>query len=237
MAFHCCPLKGYEFNLEKLAQYVSVFDGVKVVGLAYLPHTDTKKVSAKIKDYLGANTKIILVKNDPFFREAVTFLPIMAELEKRIGTEKSMVWYGHSKGITHTKPAYAEVTRLWAAACYYYTLSPDYLEKARQAIESGFAIAGPFRRVGLQKNFPKQPVDRFHFSGTFFWFDPQRLFKKGWQREFSLHRYGVEALPGAYFKEKESACLYGDRVKDLYKPESWKKLLKPELIKELLKHG
>lgn len=234
LAYHVAPLPGYLWNLETLSQYVDVFNGKKVVGLSVLPKTDVGKVESEIKAYLGDDVVIKRVKNDPINRESVTFPVVMRYLDLKAVKKGAAVWFGHTKGNSHTNRKLEDVTRLWANACYHFTLDKVYQEFALEALGRGYAVAGPFRRFGHQRNFPPQQY-AFHFSGTFYWLNAEQFFSSDWKKLVKVHRYGIEALPGILFPPELSICTFGDRIKDLYKIEIWNKLLDKKLLELLSK--
>lgn len=234
LAYHVCPLGSWKWNLEQLSKHLHIFDGYKVVGLATLRRVDMDEVEHEIKRYLGDDVIIKRVKNHAVYRESVTFPSIMRFLESKINRRYSAIWYGHTKGTTHTNRKHDKVTKLWAAACYYYTLSDEYRQLALKHLEEGCSIVGPFRRFKLQKNFPEQKY-HYHFSGTFFWMRADKFFASNWQEAIPIHRYGIEALPGLLFPPEESACTYGDKASDLYKKITWDKLIDRQLLNLLLK--
>lgn len=233
MVYHVAPFGNYVWNLQELSKYVGVFTGHKIIGLATVPHIDTAKVVARIRQHLGKDVEIVIEPNDRVLREAKTFIPAMQRVDRLTRGGRGFVWYGHTKGVTHTTPRFASSTKVWTASCYHYTLSPDYLKVCLAQLDQGYVMTGPFKRYGLAGNFPKQK-SLHHYSGTFFWLEGEQFFNSPWEAQFKPHRYGVEALPGLLFDEKECACSFGDGVKDLYTIQSWYDLIGVDAVEDIL---
>lgn len=233
LAYHICPLGGWQYNIETLKPYLHRFTGEKVIGLAMAHRVAAVPVIKEIQKVLGSDTRIIKVKNDPINREAVTFKPIMNELASLIDPKHSVIWYGHTKGVTHTHRKNHNATRLWANACYYYTLSSPYFDKGLAALKTQ-AITGAFRRYGYQRNFPKQTW-QWHYSGTYFMLNAAKFFNSEWQKKIPVHRYAIEALPGILFNEDEGFCSFGEKAGDLYNLKYWKQTLDSSQLDLLMK--
>lgn len=222
-AYHIAPLGQYEWHLKVLEKHMRLFSGHKVVGLSVVPKVDMEKVEQEIYKYLGKDVVIKKFKNNPILRESVTFPGIMKYLETRVDRKSSCIWYGHTKGITHKKK-YAAVTQKWAELCYQHTLGTRAFNDSIAALESGYAMSGPFKRYGKQKNFPPQRYHH-HYSGTFFFMRSDILFGNDTQILLRPHRYAIESFPGELCKSELAYCTFGDGIGDLYNEKYLKKLI------------
>jgi hypothetical protein len=103
----------------------------------------------------------------------------------------------------------------WIKAMYEVGFSWNRVEAALKT----HGACGAFRRVEKR---PRAKWGPWHYSGTFFWWRNQDVFRRNW-RGVPRHFYGVEAWPGLIFATEEAACLVGDNIGDLYGGDYWKR--------------
>lgn len=115
----------------------------------------------------------------------------------------------HAKGSqAHTEKSNAIE---WWTDAMYETVAYN-IEGVVREMENGAAIVGSFRRHGQHLG----TQHRWHYSGTYYAFRNAIAFSNG----VPSHRqiwWGTESWPGDHFPLSASACLFGDRINDLYK--------------------
>lgn len=191
LIYHVCPLRKsrerWKWNLEQIVSRIHLFNGTKVVAIAYGSETDPVEDVIQFLD--GYDMDFITKQNDHHLRESHTFWDL---LERVVTTDEShATFYAHSKGVQNCN----EVQRRWAATMY--TLLDD-----------GLLIKETLGRVGMMgmgiNGIP------YLFPGTFWWFHNASLFNKpDWRCKINLfmeqhpgwgkEEYVVEAYPNRHF--------------------------------------
>lgn len=215
---HIAPLNNpmLDYNLRQIAKYIKVFNGRRIINIAQ--GVGLLKVSA-IQDKMnlfglqqGRDYEITLSANDSS-RETGAFIDNLLPAIKS-DDEKEITFFCHAKGITRKD---SEPCRRWADFMYRYNL--EDIEKVEWVLSNPrYVFAGIFK-IGPVP--PVVPV--WHFSGTFWWFNNARLFKRDWQK-IDRQRFGTEAYPATVCAEQEGYCLaYSNIGKDglLYKEQTW----------------
>ena len=215
--YHILPLGGeHEWalrkNIEQVCQGLHQFNGKKIVAIAFPGTSDTQTfvppddVLQMFEDGGHGDIEYFLVKNVRALREVVSFIPLLSKVQSTDPDE--VVFYGHCKGVTHASTE--SVCHAWADAMYE-TVYNNW-EGAKVALEK-YGIAGSFKKYGMFKT-PKN--NRWHYSGTFYWFRSASVFTRNWQYVDRLF-YGTESWPGLMFTKEEAACLFHDNTGDLYR--------------------
>lgn len=228
LLFHITPIGNWGWNLEQLVQRIDIFNGVKI--FAVVEDKDKKFESfEKIKNYLqgwlGLNCEVLKFKNDIKLRETVSLLSLLENL-KQEAEHDSITFYGHTKGVTHVAH---RAVKLWTEALYKYNLDAEYLLEVERLL-TWFPVVGSMKRYGRLQNFPPNTYD-WHYSGTFFWFRNEELFKREWEESITPHRYGTEAYLSFMYTPIEAGVVFGDGVGDLYDLRYTSRLLSGKLKK------
>lgn len=202
LIYHVTPMGNWLWNVNLLKNYINVFNGRKIAAVVQGKGLlDISFVKKQLPDF-----EIIPVENSLFLRETVTLKPLLQKLSTSNG-KQDITLYGHTKGVTHFDN---KAVTLWTENCYKLNLEkPDLIESWLK----DYPAVGAFKRYGKFPHFPKDSF--WHYSGTFYWFRNEDLFKRKWQK-IVLTRYGAEAYPSLMFKSSEAKCIYYDDVKDLY---------------------
>lgn len=225
LIYHIAPIPGssYKWNIEHLLHRWHVFNGLKLIAIATGADFDDPEEVKKLFPN-DSQLDFLIVENDPFIREAASFVPLLKEIRTRLrvmpqfqATEKQqLIFYGHTKGITRNSAA----VKLWTEMCYHYNL--DSIKEIEDKFEQGYKAVGAFKRYGA---FPKMhPLSDWHYAGTFFWFLNEAL-PDDWKQAFIYNRYGVEQFLSLVFTKEEAYCIAGDDVKDPYNLKHLKTLL------------
>lgn len=208
---HIYPVRNslWKWNCDEVLRRASLFTGKRIVAIA----TDAKTDSAwEVKEYLKDFTDTFIeVTNDPKQREVLTFIPMLEMIESLEG----VTFCCHSKGVRDQQPADRnQAIRLWTQAMYDTCL--DYWPVV-ESILSQKAMAGSFRRFG---QFRTPGNNRWHYSGTFYWFRNRDVFLGNW-RHVDEGFYGTESWPGLMFTGEQTGCIFLDDAKDMYDIKYW----------------
>jgi hypothetical protein len=201
LIYFICPLRPvWRWNVSRLKDYWGMFNGRKIISIVTGAGFETP--DAVQREFEGCDAEFIIKENNWYLGETVSFLDA---LEKLKGSD-SVTFYAHAKGVSH-EGSIVETIRQWADAMYVLNLSSsDLIEK----------LMGKYSSVGCFRNRGRHGGADWHYSGTFFWLDNQKLFCKDWKR-IEQSRFGVEGYPGIHFSEAESFDLApADPSRNLY---------------------
>jgi hypothetical protein len=99
----------WRWNLEELLKRIDQFDGVRSIGVALSPESDSfEDVQSAFKGHRIDNW--IIVENDPQKREGTTFFKLM----DTVGHESGITFFGHAKGVSQPDG----LTREWTTMMY-----------------------------------------------------------------------------------------------------------------------
>lgn len=151
------------------------------------------------------------VANDPHGGEAATLAPALRELRSTSGSEHT--FYAHSKGASSWGAGNAHhrtSVRKWRETMYRACLeNPGLMDR----LLARFGTVGCFRSHAPLPSSHSRTIGEvpWHWSGTFFWLDHERLVgKEGWGRlDRGLGRWAAEGYPGRVFSEAEGFELIG----------------------------
>lgn len=212
---HIWPTKNsnaWKWNCDKVMKYADLFNGKRIIGIAVDNNTDHEDA---VKEYMKDFTDdFIVVKNEPKIREGSTFLTMLDRVACQCDHE--FTFYCHAKGSRH-KNAFGNdgsTLHLWTETMYDYCLS-DW-NRVKESLEK-HAMTGCFKRHG---NFKTPGNNRWHYSGSFYWFRNKDVFSRDWNRIDRMF-FAVESWPGLIFTSKETGCLFIDNCGDLYRMDYW----------------
>lgn len=228
MIYHIWPYQketnNWKWNLDYLKVFIDQFDtrSIAVVTNGDGSTASFEDVKAYMQDVRIDNWfhKV----NDPQTREGVTFIDLMETLPKG---DNDITWYGHAKGVRHAATSY--IPLIWAMAQYELALNPplnldpkfaglDIVEEHLQM----YPITGLFKRHD-EFNLPRH--DRWHYSGTSYWFRNYSVFNNPEWRDFAPNFFAcIEAWPARLFDDQEGGCLFGDGTSNLYNIDAWQQL-------------
>lgn len=231
LLMHIMPLKtnnNWKMNLDQIVSKLELFNNKRFLSICYEDKIGRNKYHTvnpdEIVDYcdkIGLSFNDIKVfQNNPKIREGVSFPWLLESIESLDPNE--ITFYCHGKGCTHDENS---LPVKWAKAQYAICLNK--IKNVETALEQ-FCMAGAFRRFG---QFTTPGNNRWHYSGTFYWFRNDEVFRPGkdW-RKLDEFFFCVESWPGRMFHPYETVSLLGDDYGDLYSKEEWIK------IDELLEH-
>lgn len=185
---HLWPVRGnWEWHAERWNEVAAGINGRCIVGIVTDGTTSTidevrQRLSDRFELFEATNTK---QGENPTFRE----------LQKRIPQgQDDVLLYCHAKGVRqHT--ASSESVRLWTEIMYETVIhnTQGIVEKLAQ----GYKCFGSFRSFG---DAPLKPINRWHYSGTFFAVRAKHLGEKTVKEGYG----GVEAWPGDHFKAADA---------------------------------
>lgn len=201
LMFHLYPANDYwERHIDYLARAKPLFDRL-MMGVS----TDDSTADIdEIKSVFGSDWEYFHVY-DGSLREVDTYELMLPELGR---SQNDVTYCAHGKGAQkHTSQS--EAINWWTNAMYETViLNHDEVEEALYRNH----IVGSFRRTGsfLGTKF------RWHFSGSFYAFRNCITFNNG-VPGYRQNWWGTESWPGDHFKLKDSHCIIGHGVNDMYK--------------------
>ena len=223
LMMHIMPIAGnglWQWNVDQLLRRIDMFDGKRVVAVL-TPKAGDKypldTVDAVQAAFSGHRVDEWIVRqNVPRLREVVTWPSLLESLSN----EPGVTFACHAKGVTHS---FQGTTNRWTEAQWRTCL--DDWPSVERAL-SQYSMAGSFKRYG---QFKTQGNNRWHYSGTFYWFRNDDVFRsrKDWKK-IDQQFFGNESWPGRMFMPHETACLFMDDTPDPYVEHSWQKRIQPE---------
>lgn len=216
LLYHLWPVRGstWRWNVEQLLQRIDLFNGRRIVAIVSDERTEDMAVVRAA--FAGHGVSFIEGPNSAH-GESDTFPLMLAELAREHPDD--LGFYAHAKGVKY-EPQCPPAVRRWAEV--QYAVSLDRWPEVRTHLER-HAMTGLLRRMGRYANHGH--VGDWHYSGTFFWFRHDAVFRRAWQ---DVPRFygGVEAWPGMLFAAPETSCLLLDglseRLRDLpYHERFW----------------
>jgi len=214
---------GWKWNLEQLAKRWKLFNGTTIVAIAI----DNKTHSADyVRDYLQSIElnfdHILVLPNDPIRREVATWLPMLRLLNPETAGENEVVFACHAKGVRHDDMS--ETLTRWTQCMYESCL--DFWPLVEAQLSSKIAT-GSFKRYGT---FNTPGNNRWHYSGTFFWWRLSELGKRNWQK-VDQQFFGTESWLGHQCVPEETGVLFCDFTDDLYYLDYWEREVCPNWLK------
>jgi hypothetical protein len=211
-----------KYNLTLLNRYLSIFDGQKIIKIAV---DDLSKDNDKLIS-LFPNCDVEVVQNNSETRESEYFI----ESLKEIKNTNSITFFAHNKG-SKNGGAGNNVVKIWLLSMYFFNLEESYLSNIEYNLTNDKTFSGI-----MQITVPCPPwvTTNWHYSGTFFWFNTQKLFNiDGWDI-FEKGRFSVEGYPGQMVDVSQShVTLCSENYNwNSYQPIIWNKYLTKESIGE-----
>lgn len=203
--FHCIDHEKVWYAIEKIEQHINIFTGYKIFTLSsannrFINNKIFNTIVNKFKNY--NNVYFMPVSNSLETRETAHFfeyaMPLLIQLADMPNT-KSYTFYGHSKGCTRNPKDYA--ITCWVNTLYKYNLELfDTLVKPN--LESN-----NYKFVGcLKTNVGSTHGAKYHYSGTFFWFDSD-IVRGDWLK-YMKHVLGLEMWPNTIVDNSEMLSVF-----------------------------
>ena len=210
------------YNINLLNRYLHIFTGQKIVKIAV---DDLSKDTTHLVS-LFPNCDIEIVQNNPETRESEYFIQSLKEIKN----ENSITFFAHNKGSKSGGDG-NNVVKVWLLSMYFFNLEETYLSNIEYNLTNDKTFSGI-----MQITIPCPPwvTTDWHYSGTFFWFNTQKLFNiEGWDT-FEKGRFSVEGYPGQMVDVSQShVTLCSENYNwNSYQPMIWNKYLNKESIGE-----
>lgn len=188
----------HRLNLSLLNKYWSVFNGKKVVKVA----VDGKAFLEPLKSLLPRDCEFEIVENNRILGESVHFIDSINRVKDGI------TFYAHCKGVS--RPVWSGLD-IWIEQSYIRNLEtiPDLSSKLFSGI-CGKLLPCP----------PYVPQD-FHYSGSFYWFNTQKV--KARLGKYEMNRYLTERFPAIIADKSEChfAYPYSEKNLNFYEERTW----------------
>jgi hypothetical protein len=214
-----------EVNLKLLNNYLSIFDGQKIIKIAV---DDVEKDTSLLTDIFSEVTDctVEIVKNDPEKADGETFINALKQLRK----EPSLTFYSHAKGasIDYGEEKF-QVHKLWMFSMYFYNLEPEFVTEIEYQLQNGKSFSGILRK---EINCAPWVVTDWHYSGTFYWFNTLDILNTDNWDALETNRFTAEAFPGHIVPlEKSHYNLVSLPYNfDTYHHNFWESLIKPDVM-------
>jgi hypothetical protein len=207
LLYHMGPFSGngvWQRNVEQLLKRIDLFNGRRIVAIVTGEGLDPPEM---VMEAFKGEAEFIVKRNNPRFREVVTFKPLFSKLESLEPNE--VIFYAQAKGVTRPPDDTTTVHR-WTTMMYESLLDPwpSYLLER-------FPVVGSFKKVG--QGF-QGSESSWHYSGSFCWFRSCELYKRDWTR-IDKKWWGIESYPSLHFSAEEAGCVFRQgtvRELDLY---------------------
>ncbi len=207
LTYHIWPTKGndcWRWNLEQLAARWPLFNGRKVVGIAYDYRSEFPDTVLKECDRLGIRwDHVIQRRNTTKLGEVKTWPLRLSMLYPETCGPDEVVFAAHAKGVRHQYGAVIPWTQTMYECCL------DDWDTVRQQLEWAI-FTGAFQQDG-----PFQPGIRWHYSGSFYWFRLADIGRRNWQN-IEHHYAGTETWPWLMVNRTETGCLFARDCGNLY---------------------
>jgi len=208
-------------NLILLKKYKSIFDGQIIFKLAVDDvSADYSKLLDSLKEY---NPQIVL--NNCETRESEYFIESIKEIKDR----KSITFFAHNKGGSNRPEK--DVIKLWLLSMYHFNLDETYLANIEKALSEDKTFSGIMR---ITVACPPWVESDWHYSGTFFWFNTEKLMNiDGWD-DMKKDRFAVESYPGKVVDISQSHITICSEPFNFntYSPMIWNHIIRPEILGE-----
>jgi hypothetical protein len=198
LLYHVYPIKTcqtWRFNLDQLKARWPLFNGRRIIAVAYGPETVPP---TEVVRYMGAcEADYIMSRNVPQLREVETWLKLWPALGEVNNADA--VFCAHAKGVTRPVDPGTSVHR-WASLLYETCL--DYWPIVEEIL-GRHPIAGALKKVGYGFEGSRSS---WHYSGTFYWvrFGDART---RW-REIDRVWWGTESWPGIHWTNDFAGAIF-----------------------------
>lgn len=204
LTYHIWPTKGndcWRWNLRQLAERWPLFNGRKVLGIAYDYRSEFPDMVLHECHCNGVRfDEVISRRNTTKLGEVKTWLWRLTELQPHNAQPNEVVFAAHAKGVRHAPG----VMIPWVSTMYECCL--DDWQTVRQQLEWSL-MTGPFQQV--------RDGHRWHYSGSFYWFRLHDIARRNW-RHIEGHYSGTETWPWLMADRSETGCLFARDCGDLY---------------------
>jgi hypothetical protein len=203
-----------QLNLKLLNRYCNLFNGQKIIKIAL--DDLTKDYSNLVDMFQGFDVEVL--QNNKENRESEYFI----ESIKEIKDTNSITFFAHNKGGSNRPES--DVIKLWLFSMYFFNLEPTYLLTIQDQLSNDKIFSGIMQ---ITTPCPPWVPSDWHYSGTFFWFNTEKLLSiENWD-VMEKNRFAVESYPGNKVKQDKShvtICSANFNF-NTYSPVMWKQIL------------
>ena len=193
-AAHLWPVRGHwHWHAERWNEIAASVSGRCIVGVATDSNTATLN---EVRQVLSDKFELFETPNtpqgeNPTFRRFQTMIP---------QGQDDVLIYCHGKGVrAHTFAS--EAVRIWTEIMYETVMHNQ--ERVIEKLSEGYKCFGSLRIFG---SVPLAPVNKWHYSGTFFTVRAKYIGLKNVKSGYG----GVEAWPGDHVLPQEAWCEFAD---------------------------
>jgi len=219
--FYCIDHEKVHYAIAKLKNVLHIFNGYKIITVSSPDNKfHNNHIFQKIVDsFKSSDIYIIPVPNSNILKESEHFFyrsgPLMSSLLKN-DQHKNFIFFGHTKGCSHSEKNYA--ITCWVNTLWKYNIDLFY-NLIKPQIESN-----NYQFIGCLRTTKDCYFDsKFHYSGTFFWFDAAILQNENWHQPHD-HLLSLEMWPGLISDMSKSLCLFDSGDGNKYQNDLWQNL-------------
>lgn len=231
---HCIDHEKVHYAIEKLKNSLSIFNGHKIITVSSSNNIFHNNIIFQkvVNIFKNKNVHIIPVDNSLKYKESQHFFYRSAPLLKHLtqnDPDRNYVFFGHSKGSSHEEKNYA-------ITCWVNTLWKYNIDLFDDIVKLKICKNKNIQMLGCLKTHNNCSFgSKFHYSGTFFWFDAKLLKDDKW---FCPHDHvlSLEMWPGLIADPDQSISLFDCEEGDKYRTDFWynlvfhKKVDKPHTV-------
>lgn len=214
LIYHIWPKRDngvWQWNVTELRKRIDQFDGVRSIAVVVDSSSDTLEDVQRAFEGVRVDNWIVH-PNDPKLGEVVSFRHLLDTVK----SEPGITFYSHAKSVNYE---FCDTHRLWAEMMYEICL--DDRQHVDSAIQCSTA-AGPFLRE--KPTWMDDQPTGWHFSGTFFWFNNEKVFANEKWKEIHPWYYGTEMWLGRFVAREDANCLFGHGCGNLWVGDEYQRM-------------
>jgi len=227
--FHCIEHEKICYAISKIKEHIEIFNGYKIFTLSSPDNKfDNNKIfNLIIKTFESHGVQFIPVINNVDSRETLHFFdkasPLLFQLLQANNIKSSYTFYGHSKGCTHSEKDYAITA--WVNTLYKYNLDL-FFNNIKPII-----LTHKYKFIGCLKTIYGNMFGvKFHYAGTFFWFNSELLSPETKYNRGVDHALGLEMWPNTVATDEECYSVFDAMTDNPYKYDFWYNLVYNRVI-------
>lgn len=220
LIYHIYPVKGkWYWHAEKLRRRISLFNGRRILAIAYDGNTDPPSVVKEAFADMGF--EFIEVENNPNLREVQSFPLLFGAVSKLTGPDQ-VTLFAQAKSVTRDL---GSPCQLWTDVMYETCF--DYWPVV-ESLLCAHPVVGSFKKLG--RGWPShESLSDWHYSGSWFWFRNKDLFERDWQR-IDKFWAGIEPYPSLHFPPSQAGTIFYEAPvpqMNLYSWKTWNERVQP----------
>jgi hypothetical protein len=184
-------------HLALLNHYNHLFNGEKIINVSVnYDHIEFDDIIKNNRIFDGAKVNKVINAYSTG-RESKYFIDAISKFKK---DPQRITLYGNSKGGSGHPISIYNTMSHWVHSMYYFNLSENYLPTIENELKDK-SFSGCLR---INQPCPPWVKSDWHYSGTFYWMNNNKVFNKNINNFDDADMYSVEAFPGYSTKIEDS---------------------------------